>query len=232
MSAPLETYLARAGVPFVDLRASLPDVPSSEDGKRFGTRPLGGIDTIAVHHTAGAATATWQSVRAFHVETRRWSGIGYHIGVRQGVVAYLGDVATQRACVGQMNHRVICLCVAGDFTREPLSIADANAVRRTVAAVQLWAEDEIGHTLRVKGHGELPGQSTACPGPPLLTLARQIAAGAPPSPAPTPGAPSFAKVAWFLEDAQRRCEAEGLAAESAFIGAAYTADAKRRASGA
>lgn len=45
---------------------------------------------------------------------------------------------------------------------------------------------------------------------------------------PASTAPNMGKVVWFLEDAQRRCEAEGLAAESAFIGAHYTSDAKSR----
>lgn len=45
---------------------------------------------------------------------------------------------------------------------------------------------------------------------------------------PSTGEPNLGKVVWFLEDAQRRCEAEGLLAESRFIGSTYTADAIKR----
>lgn len=52
---------------------------------------------------------------------------------------------------------------------------------------------------------------------------------APPPVTPhVPAEPNMGKIVWFLEDAQRRCEAEGLLAESKYIGDRYTSDAKAR----
>ncbi len=229
MALPFEWYLTHEfGPAFTDARALLPDVAARVDGQRFGPRPLGGLDTIAIHHTDGPKDQTWPAVRAFHVGTRGWSGIAYHVGIRRGAVSYIGDVNLQRACVGNLNHRVICLVVTGGYTREALDAVDAIAVRRTVAAIQRWAVEPLGHTLRVKGHGELLGQATACPGPPLLALAREMNGSAGATPTIPPG-PNMAKVTYFLEQAQRAAEAEGLRAESAYIGSHYTADAKAKA---
>ena len=53
-----------------------------------------------------------------------------------------------------------------------------------------------------------------------------------PTPTPTPAATvDYGKVVWFLEDAQRRAEGEGLQSVSDFIGSRYTADAKARRDG-
>lgn len=162
----LEQYLnAEFGVGgWDDLRASLPANPNGPNGD-FSARQLSLIDTIAVHHSAGSIDQSWQTIAAYHIGPERgWAGIGYHIGVRNGRVAYLGGIEKGRACVGQLNHRVICVCVTGDYTRVALAQQDRRALERVVKALQRWSAATLQRQLRVKGHGELPGQSTACPG--------------------------------------------------------------------
>lgn len=162
----LEQYLnAEFGVGgWDDLRASLPANPNGPAGD-FSARQLSLIDTIAVHHSAGSIDQSWQTIAAYHIgPERKWAGIGYHIGVRNGRVAYLGGIEKGRACVGQLNHRVICVCVTGDYTRVALAQQDRRSLERVVKALQRWSAAALQRQLRVKGHGELPGQSTACPG--------------------------------------------------------------------
>lgn len=217
----------------VDQRAALPDLDSPRYG-RFGKRLLSTLDTIAVHHTAGGKDQTPQQVYAFHTgPERQWSGIGYHLLIRRGQVHYVGDVLTARACVGDLNPRVVCVCLTGDYTKETVDAADLDALRLTVAALQAWAGASLGRRLAVKGHGELPGQTTACPGQNLLPIVHQLAAGTAPAPAPqpTPGGLRFDKVVFQLEEADRRLQAEGLKAEAAFVAANYTAAAIKRRDG-
>lgn len=159
-----------------DLRASLPSNPNGPNGD-FSPRQESLIDTIAIHHSAGPVNQTWQDIAAFHVGPQRgWAGIGYHLGIRNGRVSYLGGIEKGRACVGQLNHRVICVCVTGDYTKIGLAPQDEAALKRVVAVLQRWAEQSLSRRLRVKGHGELPGQSTACPGDALRAILPALAA--------------------------------------------------------
>jgi hypothetical protein len=159
-----------------DLRFSLPSNPNGPNGD-FSARQLSLIDTIAVHHTVGAVNQTWQTIAAYHIGPERgWAGIGYHLGIRMGRVAYLGGIEKGRACVGQLNHRVICVVMTGDYTKIDVSAQDKAALERLVAVLQRWSERTLARKLRVKGHGELPGQSTACPGGALSALLPGLAA--------------------------------------------------------
>mgnify|MGYP001592547046 CR=1 FL=1 len=210
--AMLEHYLRSAlGDRFEDLRASLPDIVSDVYGA-FSPRPIAGITDIACHHTAGPKNQTWSAIRAFHIGPQRnWAGLAYHIGVRNGRVAYVGDVTLARACVSNLNHRCVCVVVTGNYETDILSPADETALRLAVSAIQAWARDSIGRTLGVSGHGELPGQSTQCPGrnltPTVHALAALYAGGAvsPVTPAPVPPvtapAPSVTAL-WTAADAQ------------------------------
>lgn len=178
---------AEFGAAFEDLRTSLPSNPGGRNGP-FLTRPLAGVRWIAVHHTAGPRDTTWQIVAAEHIRPLasggrlEAAGIGYHVGIRRGRVSYLGDVSTSRANVGGQNHLVIGVCVTGDYTREPLADEDRDALARVVRVIDAF----MGRQLTLAGHGSLPGQSTACPGPPLTGLLPSLRTFAP-SPAPVPG---------------------------------------------
>lgn len=175
------------GPAFDDLRTSLPSNPSGRNGP-FTTRNLAGLRYIAVHHTASSRDTTWQIVAAEHIRPTasggrlEAAGVGYHIGIRRGRVSYLGDVTTSRANVGGQNHLVIGVCVTGDYTREPLADEDRDALARVVRVLDAY----LGRCLTLAGHGALPGQSTACPGPPLTAILPALRAFAP-SPEPVSG---------------------------------------------
>jgi hypothetical protein len=85
-----------------------------------------------------------------------------------------------------------------------------------------------GRRLSVKGHGELPGQQTACPGTNLMPLVRELAGGTGPALPPVVAKPSMAKVVWALEQATRILEKEGLRSEASFVAKNYTANAIAR----
>lgn len=185
---------AEFGAGYQDMRGTLPRNPGGQFGD-FANRPLGNIDILAVHHTAGPKDQTWHAIADTHVRGRGWAGIGYHLGVRLGGVAYLGDVGQSRACCLDQNHRVLCVTVTGNYETGAVDAADADALRRVVAVCQKWAQAVLGRPLRVLGHKEVPGQATACPGRNLLPLVHQLAAGKAPPPVPAqPGAGLLAAV--------------------------------------
>jgi hypothetical protein len=220
--------VAEFGETYSDLRSTLPTNPHGPFGD-FSPRPMGGIDMIAVHHTAGPKAQGWGEIAQFHVTNRQWAGIGYHIGIRGGRVSYLGDVSRGRACCMDQNHRVICVCLTGDYEREALDPADAGALMRVVDVIQRWARVTVGRALAVKGHREVPGQSTACPGRNLLPLVHQLASGVAPAPGPAPQ-PAFRwdKAVWAMEQSTRILEREGFQAEAAYVANTYTAAAKKK----
>lgn len=183
---------AEFGGGYADLRASLPKNPGGPNGD-FSVRALGQIDTIAVHHTAGPKEQTWPAIAAFHITGRQWAGIGYHIGIRRGAVSYLGDISQARACCIDQNHRVACVVLTGDYETEAVDQIDREALARVVNVIQKWAGLATGRKLAIKGHSEVPGQSTACPGGALLAVVHELAE-TPAKPAAKPGSALLAAV--------------------------------------
>lgn len=172
---------AEFGDSYDDLRTSLPSNPSGPNGP-FTSRQLSGVRYIAVHHTAGPKTQTWEAIARYHVDTKHWAGIGYHIGVRGGRVSHLGDIGFSRANVANLNHLVIGVCLTGDYTREELEPRDRDALKRVVKVLDAF----LGRKLDIGGHGQLPGQATACPGTALLGVLPTLRTGtAPPPTVPT-----------------------------------------------
>lgn len=218
---------ATLGARYQDLRGQLPTRPNGPNGD-FPTRALKSIDTIAIHHTAGPRAQSWESIASFHVTaaSHQWAGIGYHLGIRQGKLAYLGGIERARACVKDLNPRVICLVLTGDYEAGAVDAVDAALLRDTVAVLQRWAVATLGRSLAIKGHGELPGQATLCPGRHLSPIVRQLAAGTVLTPEPT--AIRLDKVVWGIQEGRRILEERGHRAESVFVGEHYEADAIRR----
>jgi len=157
-----------------DLRPLMADRPG------FNTRPMAGVEAIAIHHTAGSRQTSWVGIRDGHW-ARGFSGIGYHIGVRMGRVAYLGDVGRARACVAGQNHRLICLVFTGDYTKGQPDPGDLALARRVVKVLDAF----LGRKLPLRGHSDF--DSTACPGPALYSQIPGLRAAAGTPPVPTPG---------------------------------------------
>lgn len=200
---------------YEDLRAQMADRPG------FRTRPLSGVEAIAIHHTVGPKGGSWLGIRDGHW-ARGFSGIGYHLGIRQGKLAYLGDVSLARACVAQLNHRLICLVFTGDYTTEQPDPADLEIARRAIRVLDAY----LGRRLLVKGHRDY--MATACPGPLLYAKLASLRGGWVPAVPPVLGKRNMGKVVWALENSTRILEKEGLTAEAAFLAKTYTADAIKR----
>lgn len=149
---------------FSDLRSTIP-------GDSFNwswTRPLAQVKYLAVHHTAGPISQTPQQIANFHINSNGWGGIGYHFLIgNDGTVYYVGDISTARANVANLNEQVLGICLIGNFTNgNNPSTAQLDSLHKlcdyfinnypALSNVKSWDA--------MRGHKDLPGQATACPG--------------------------------------------------------------------
>ena len=125
----------------VDLTLTLPRNPDSP----YTPRDVASIRWVVLHHSAGPADQTPESIARFHIETRGWSGIAYNYLIYEdGRIFAARPLDVVPACVKGHNEESLCICFVGDFsTRPPSPTAIAAGVR---------------------GHREMPDQATPCPG--------------------------------------------------------------------
>jgi hypothetical protein len=162
-----EILAAEFGAAYHDYRAELPANPAGPYGP-FG--PMGAVRGIAVHHTAGPKGQTWSAVAQYHVTGRGWAGIGYHIGIRQGAVGYLGDVRTARAHVTDQNNTLVGVVLTGNYMTEALDARDAALLPRVVACIDRY----LGRQVPVQGHGTWQPNHTVCPGAGLAAAVANV----------------------------------------------------------
>jgi hypothetical protein len=167
----VEALRIEFGQEFEDLTGSLPRHAT----ERYSKRPLSDINKVVIHHTETARSTTWQSVASFHVNSRGWPGIAYHIGIRQynGVlrVSLLNPPETRSYHAHtEGNDHGLAVCIAGSFgSIEPLP-SEIDAARRVVAVVRNF----LGRNVDVVGHKDVIGNDTSCPGAKLAARLGEI----------------------------------------------------------
>lgn len=117
---------------------------------------------LVIHHSAGPRSQTTEQIRDYHRRVRLWSDIGYHYTIEADGVLRVGrPMPAMGAHAKDINAESIGICVVGDNTdpEQSWNAQQAETLRRFVAAVR-WLFPWID----VVGHGQAPGQSTACPG--------------------------------------------------------------------
>lgn len=162
---------------FVDLRDSIP-------GDCFNwswVRPLNQVNFLAIHHTAGPDTQTPQQIANFHINSNGWGGIGYHFLIaKDGTVFYVGDISTARANVANLNEQVLGICLVGNFTSGRLPANEQMDCAHKLCDFFINNYPDLSNITSwdaVRGHKELPGQSTTCPGDNWPTWRPQIVQG-------------------------------------------------------
>jgi hypothetical protein len=136
---------------------------------------------LAIHHSVTDTDATVRGIQAGDMDDDGFSDIGYNFLVDQDGRIYEGRKGSWSAVgahAGGQNTAWIGVCWIGDARKVEPSAAARRAIR--------WLYDEAcrkaGRKLQYRGHGQVPDQSTECPGPKLRAW---IADGM-----PTTGAPS------------------------------------------
>jgi hypothetical protein len=144
------------GAQFTDLRTSLPHHATL----KYETRPLSAIQQVILHHTATAQSTTWQTVATYHVNSRGWPGIAYHLGVHaDGRVALLNDPETISYHAGNANGSSVAISVMGNYETDAV-----NAMLwQRILDVKTVLAAYLGRPLPMSGHRDTTS-ATVCPG--------------------------------------------------------------------
>ena len=129
-------------------------------------RPLPGAVKYVVAHYVGSAPipgqvglAFCQATARYHVTSRGWPGIGYHLAIDVlGDIYLVGGLDTIRANVANKNELVVGVCIQGGGDGWVPSAMQRQAWYRLIPFVR----QAVGNTLEIRGHREL--QATQCPG--------------------------------------------------------------------
>lgn len=140
----------------IDLRGKLP----IHKTKRYSTRKLSDIRSIAIHHSL-TFTGSPEAFATYHVNTNGWPGIAYPFVVqRDGTVYKCWDPEKVTYHVGNSNKHAIGICMVGDFRTQQPTQEQYQATLELVRQLR----KVIPSAQQIKGHSEYPGYTwKACP---------------------------------------------------------------------
>jgi N-acetylmuramoyl-L-alanine amidase len=118
---------------------------------------------FVVHYSAGPTSQTPRQIQNFQMDSNGWSDVGYNflVDTRGRVYEGRGWLVVGAHATGH-NTSGIGVCFIG---RD----GDATAAaKRSIRAVYDEARRRAGRALAKRGHGQLSGNATACPGRELL----------------------------------------------------------------
>lgn len=175
--AKTDLTIPALGNKFIDYRDLLP----GDSYNWSWERDLSQVNYLAIHHSGGPDTETPENIANAHITNNGWGGIGYHFLIaKDGTVFYVGDIGTARANVANLNEQVIGICLVGNFTQGRLpSNEQLDSTHKLCEFFILNFPDLTGVKSwdKVRGHNELPNQSTNCPGETFSTWRTQIVEG-------------------------------------------------------
>lgn len=175
-----------------DVRASMPSRAGHRDRRRPG--PITGIaihHSATANGVTGVSMDTAQTIFRYHVETLGWERGGYHYLVHpNGLVEYALDEQTpafhagfvdpddtlRLECGQYWNNHLLAVCLLGWFENDRTVDGGAGTIPNRFTAptpaqhralVSLLVDLVTRHDLAaevVKGHRELAGCRTVCPG--------------------------------------------------------------------
>lgn len=152
------------GNKFVDLRDTL----AGDSYNWSWERPLEQVNFLVIHSTSTPNNYTPQDIANQHVTQNGWGGIGYHFLVSQdGTVFYVGDISTARANVANLNEQVLGIGLIGSFNGEITPTAQQLESTHKLCEFFISNYPELINIKswdKLRGHKELPNQTTTCPG--------------------------------------------------------------------
>lgn len=125
-------------------------------------------DTIVIHHSAtpdNRVLSNWEAIRRYHVEVHGWQDIGYHFGIEHvdglATLRKGRDIWTPGAqCKGHNSHSIGVVTV-GDWTYKAPPEDKLSYLASFVTFLCAALNVPVGN---VKGHREMSGANTECPG--------------------------------------------------------------------
>lgn len=126
------------------------------------------VHTLVVHHTAGGRPTTYEDARQemrniqrMHQRDRGWTDIGYHLVIDGAGRVWEGRSLDVVGAHTHMNNTgTIGVSFMGNYEHQHLSARQLAAY----AALRLRLRAKGFRIKQVKGHRQMPHNSTACPG--------------------------------------------------------------------
>jgi hypothetical protein len=141
----------------IDISKSLP-----HGATPYRKRQLDQIEQIVVHHSADNGTP--ESIAGYHVNEKKWPGVGYHFLIDKSGQIYKGnnlDVVSYN--VANQNTKTVGICCIGNYEEDTPSAATVESLKWLIGTVKAIIGDKP-----VIGHRDV-GQ-TLCPGANLYKL--------------------------------------------------------------
>ncbi|MCL1948538.1 MAG: LysM peptidoglycan-binding domain-containing protein [Turicibacter sp.] len=134
---------------------------------------------IIVHHTTSSLSLL--QYRNFFRNSKRWARDGYHYLIRKnGAIYQFTDERSRSWGAGVENATAIHIALNGNFEHQRPTAKQKKALKALIRDIATRRGIPIE---RVRGHGHIPGQATACPG---RNMPRSVWANALAVQAPTP----------------------------------------------
>lgn len=119
------------------------------------------ITKIVLHHSASPQNRNTnaEEIHGWHL-ARGWDGIGYHyVILENGAIEHGRPEYWMGSHAKGHNKDSIGICLIGDFTKENMTDLQNAALRNL-----LYSLKDRHSNATIHGHGDLPDQSTQCPG--------------------------------------------------------------------
>jgi len=120
---------------------------------------------IVLHHslTEDSDTVSWGAIRKYHMDTLKWSDIGYHVGIEKARDDYeimLGRMFYNSGahCKG-LNHQSIGICCVGNFDNK---IPPPKQWEQTLKVTRLLMQIYKTPKGSIIGHKDMSNKT--CPG--------------------------------------------------------------------
>lgn len=113
------------------------------------------IEFIVLHHSAtlDGETFSWDAIKKYHIEERKWKDIGYNFGIEKyhskAVILAGRDISDIPAHTVGLNSKSIGICIVGNYDTEMLDKDKKEALlfllRTLMYLLDLSPENVIGH---------------------------------------------------------------------------------------
>ncbi|MEC0231191.1 peptidoglycan recognition protein family protein [Paenibacillus alba] len=117
------------------------------------------ITHIAVHHSA-VEGGTIAGYADYHVNSLKWSHIGYHTVIKGNQIFQTNDLLTFSYHTSSNNSYTVSVSVSGDLSKRALTTDERNCLYATILTLMNIFKIPAENVL---GHNEYPSNNTACP---------------------------------------------------------------------
>lgn len=133
-------------------------LPTSSTNGSYPKRRLSSISQIVLHHSA-TTEGTPASFARFHIQSRKWPGIGYHYVIaKNGTVYQTQELTTVSNHVQNANTKSIGICFVGNFDIEDPTTSQLTSVKWLIKKLN----SDLKVPLKITKHNQFANKS--CPG--------------------------------------------------------------------